>query len=968
LQKNRKYAKLFTIILIALFTITGTITVLPSVLAQEEFTLRVDEYGEGSVTVTPDQDTYPNGTIVTLEAIADASWKFASWEGEYLTGTTNPVNITMNEDKLIYATFSHDPPISRATYSYISASPRTVGVGEYTQIIYWLSQYPPTASGIQGDRWRNHYIDITKPDGTTTTMGPLESGSVGSGWFTYTPDQIGDYTFVHRFAGQELGRGIEPPNKRGIPYVGDYFEASTSETITLTVTEEPSEQWQEPPITDDYWERPLTTANRYWTSLTSNWLKGSWLQGDFQPYGIAPSTSHILWTRPVIAGGLIDESFAANHGQTTDYENFFTDPIIMNGKIYYNTGMHPEYGYYCIDLKTGEEIWFKNGTDNGLNNPFYLDNLGGGGDTGPYLAQRFLGLSFGQQYHYYSLNGEGVLSYLWMTRGSTWHMLDANSGNWVLSLVNVPGGTTITDQDGSILRFTYNRRTGNFLAWNTSQSIPPPCPTGTGQQQWEPRIGAVIDARHDTSWWDYGPSGPGVPGSPGASGSEWYSDDILPRSGYTMNCTGPTGLPGSIRVLQDENRVPKMIFGSSFEGYRFGSTEYPQQFYAWAVQINEHAEPYSPFPDKSFTQNTNLGYTVTLLWNKTIPYPAGGEQVWSLGATSYADGVFNIEAKETRQKWGYSLDTGNLLWGPTEPEDQWNMYGQSNDIAYGNLYGDGYAGKLYCYDMQTGERKWTYEAKGIGYESPYGDYPLSIGAIADGKVYLYSSEHSPTTPLWRGSYLRCVDAHTGEELWKCLNFVSGMAVADGCVVAGDWYDQRMYCYGKGPSATTVSTPQPVIQEGGSVMILGTVTDQSPGAKGTAAIADEHMDAWMEYLYKGQAKPATAVGVTVKLSAYDPNGNYQDIGTTTVDQHGKYGMSWVPPVPGDYYILAEFEGSESYGSSSDTTYITVDQAPQATPPPEATPPPASMTDTYLAGSTVAIIAAIAIAVFLILRRK
>ena len=395
---------------------------------------------------------------------------------------------------------AHDPPWNIPTYTYVSTSPRTVGVGEYTLIVFWLDKYPPTAGGEAGDRWRNHYIDITAPDGTMTTMGPLTSGPVGSGYTTYTPDQVGNYTIVTRFTGQVLGRGVEPPAVVGLDYVNDTFEASTSEPAYLEVTEEPSEHWEEAPLPTDLWNRPINVANRDWVGLASNWLGGSWLVGDYQRWGQAPNSGHIMWAKPILDGGIPDASFGAQHGQTTDYENFFNDPIIMNGKIYYNTGIMPEYGYYCVDLRTGEEIWYKNGTDNGLDNSFSYSNLGGGGQSGPELAQSYMGLSFGQLYHYYSLNGEGVLSYLWMNRGSTWNMLDANTGNWIMSLVNVPGGATITDQDGSILKYSYNQNTGNFLAWNTSQSIPPVGPTGTGQTQWEPRIGATIDARNDTTW------------------------------------------------------------------------------------------------------------------------------------------------------------------------------------------------------------------------------------------------------------------------------------------------------------------------------------------------------------------------------------------------------------------------------------------------------------------------------------
>jgi hypothetical protein len=45
---------------------------------------------------------------------------------------------------------------------------------------------------------------------------------------------------------------------------------------------------------------------------------------------------------------------------------------------------------------------------------------------------------------------------------------------------------------------------------------------------------------------------------------------------------------------------------------------------------------------------------------------------------------------------------------------------------------------------------------------------------------------------------------------------------------------------------------------------------------------------------------------------------------------------------------------------------VAEPPEATPAP--TPTPAPMTDTYIAGSTVAILAGLAIAVFLLLRKK
>ena len=115
----------------------------------------------------------------------------------------------------------------------------------------------------------------------------------------------------------------------------------------------------------------------------------------------------------------------------------------MEGKLYYNSPAvadSNQYGYYCLDLQTGQQIWYKNGTDNGLNNPI-TSITGSFGGILPSLSQQYLRLTNGQLYYYYSVNGQGVLAYLWIQSGTTWYMLDATTGNLILTLINVPGGT-----------------------------------------------------------------------------------------------------------------------------------------------------------------------------------------------------------------------------------------------------------------------------------------------------------------------------------------------------------------------------------------------------------------------------------------------------------------------------------------------------------------------------------------------
>ena len=81
------------------------------------------------------------------------------------------------------------------------------------------------------------------------------------------------------------------------------------------------------------------------------------------------------------------------------------------------------------------------------------------------------------------------------------------------------------------------------------------------------------------------------------------------------------------------------------------------------------------------------------------------------------------------------------------------------------------------------------------------------------------------------------------------------------------------------------------------------------------------------------------------------------------------MVWEPPIPGAYSIIATFAGSDSYGSSYDTTTMFVAEEPEA--PAEPTPTPAPMTDTYVLGLGIAAIAAIVIfgiIIIMMIRKK
>ena len=238
----------------------------------------------------------------------------------------------------------------------------------------------------------------------------------------------------------------------------------------------------------------------------------------------------------------------------------------------------------------------------------------------------------------------------------------------------------------------------------------------------------------------------------------------------------------------------------------------------------------------------------------------------------------------------------------------------------------GMDGYVAAFDLTNGKLLWkTKPDDGTPVDAPYGHRPFSMHSgivIADNKVFACNGEHSPNQPLWRGSKLWCLDAENGELIWSILGWwdTGQPVIADGYLVALNGYDNRLYCFGKGPTSITINTPQTTIPNNTNVIITGTITDQSPGQEGSPAIADESMSEWMEYLHMQKPKPTNIKGVEIKLQAVNSNGESTDIGTVTSDPLGNYALKWTPQTEGQYQIIATFEGSKSYGSAQAATYL------------------------------------------------
>jgi hypothetical protein len=249
--------------------------------------------------------------------------------------------------------------------------------------------------------------------------------------------------------------------------------------------------------------------------------------------------------------------------------------------------------------------------------------------------------------------------------------------------------------------------------------------------------------------------------------------------------------------------------------------------------------------------------------------------------------------------------------------------------------------------------------------------------VGGGLVFTGTS-NSHGDQLFRGGQLYAINTTTGQVVWSIDDFYSqghagSNSLADGYLVAFNAYDNQLYCIGQGPSKTTITAPNVGITTATPTTITGSVTDIAAGTQqdavasnfpnGLPTVSDASQSQFMEAVYMQQPMPNNITGVPVTLSVVDSNGNQYNIGSTTTNPSGTYGLTWTPTIAGNYTVTATFGGTNSYYGSTATTYLYASAAsPTASPQPVTAQPPTEM---YIAAAAVAMIIAIAIVGALIL---
>ncbi|HLN44981.1 MAG TPA: PQQ-binding-like beta-propeller repeat protein [Candidatus Sulfotelmatobacter sp.] len=809
------------------------------------------------------------------------------------------------------------PSVTVDTSAWLSFSPNPIGVGQSLLVNMW------TTSPVSPMRFHQGYkVTITKPDGSTEVVGPMNSYQAdATAWFQYVPAQVGTYKLKFEFPGEYYPAGnwyngylVPATNTSGYALDSAYYQPCSTAEQTLVVQTEQVYSWPPSPLPTDYWTRPVHLENREWWPILGNfpafgivgggpnWLPdtNTYVAGyNFVPYVQAPNTGHVVWKQQEADAGIIGG--AAGQYNAGGFGGVAVPSVIYNGRCYATQTVPvdgvPTSCAVCYDLRTGQQ--------------YYAIPISQGGVT------------------------PQAISY---ARGTA---------------AAVPGAAADQSYSVTLLAFT-SSRLYKINPWTGAVTLNV---TGMSPQL----IGGVQGGSSTGGFY----ADPNVLTIQSVSGKNFLIK--WTTAGSSTNFT--SRILKNISIPFTLPTYPSGILG--YAGYAF---DFENDIAVWMVGL---APAGVGVYYGTYMQAISMD-TGQLLWNRTYT-----ETRYSSSCFVADHGLVAVLMEKGFYE-AFDIHTGNPVWKSEIMSYPWgsDSFGAyAYQSAYGLLYRESYDG-IYAFNWTNGKIAWFYELPAVAFETPYtdangsGTYPFNQGGIiADGKLYVSNTEHTPTYPRTRGWKLNCVNATTGAGIWTMMGSQNIAGMADGYLVAGNPDDGYLYVYGKGKSATTVTAPDTAVPLGTALTIKGSVLDQSPAQPNTPCVSAASMTTQMQYLHfqiaqNGVFGNETLTGVPISLTAIDSNGSVTDLGiVTTNGYYGTFSKAWTPPKEDTFTIVASFLGDDSYGSSSAATAVTVGPAPSTTHIPEGTPA-TDITPIYygIAAAVIIIVLAIAIALVLLLRKR
>ncbi|HLN45879.1 MAG TPA: PQQ-binding-like beta-propeller repeat protein [Candidatus Sulfotelmatobacter sp.] len=821
------------------------------------------------------------------------------------------------------------PDVTVKADAYLSFRPTSVGVGQTILVNMWVSPALHVSRYFTGFK-----VTITKADGTKDVITMNSYRADTTAWFEYIADQVGTWKLKFDFPGAYFPAGnytVYPGAFAGASIVNFpqscYYTASSTTEQELTVQTEPVLSWPPSPLPTDYWTRPIAFDNREWWSIAGNYP----------------------WYGPADGGPNWETLWNERYPDTTKYAS-------------------PRQGFvpWVQAPNTAHVSWKRQNAISGI----------AGGDLGTWgiftSGSNPLMIYAGRAYQVATKPFNGVSQSIWQcsdlrTGELIWEMPVSFLGNNVFGVATTTAPTVIEYEKG-----TPEIPGGEASGWNQRVNL---LYIGGGRLlKYDPWSGAM------TGNFSIAP----------LMSATYY------RNGYALGVQdlGAAAAPNRYRLINwttfttTTNFTARIMNNITWPWSSLGTAQdFEANVAAWTTAL-------TPAAVGAYYGTQIRG--ASLITGQQL-FDVSVEETMYSGSCTVADHGKVAALMMSGSFMAWDLASGKLAWTSEKMDYPWDASGfgaYAVQSAYGMLFRQAYSG-VYAFDWTNGKIVWKYEAPTpYEYETPYtgrngtGVYSFdpfsSCGIIADGKMYVVSSEHTPTEPVTRGWGLHCINATTGKGIW----FTTGAwgfsitlqdpistfpgPIADGYLVASASNGYN-YAFGKGKSKTTIEGPFTAVPKGNGIVIKGTVLDQSPAQPNTPCVAKESMTTQMEYLHMqrpidGIKHDSTITGVPVSLTAMSTNGSYFDLGTLITDgYYGTFSKTWTPPVEGDYKIIASFAGDDSYGSSAASTTVSVGSATETPATGVITVPDYTMTIIF---GVIAIIIAVAIAtvVIILMSRK
>ncbi len=862
------------------------------------------------------------------------------------------------------------------TYANINVAPNPIGVGQTVNVNFYLASPLFDSNGPT-----NMTVKITDPNGQVRTMGPYTGDTTGGTFFNFVPDKVGDWKFQLIYAG-EVTKGSAgffggPPSNAGL-----IQDPSESEVFTLTVQEEPITQTGYPltPLPTNYWETPVSAQNvQNWYSIMGPWLglgsitfasTGAYNASSLcNPYTPSVTSGHILWTKTWGAGGVVGGSA----GGTEDSGHYWSTrqywpqyaPVIMNGKMY--STYYPETtgysnGIVCTNLYTGETLWKINTTSVlrcGMTTQWKTPNMYG--VVGPYIwtTGNLPASETGGRLVQSTGTEMGMFG---PQQKPAYNLYSAETGQYVLSIVNGSSMTLKEDSYGNLIGYYLNSTVGTMRTYGAAAAFGGAPITGTVNiAPGKPVLCCFNFSQALGNAWGWSPSlntaiefGLGV---------MWAKPVPTELNGVTIS---PALAMDSINPLGGD----AIILTAGYSHGQGVGDETP----GWLVIASMDDTTGDVLMCKNFTYAG--GYQSLLPFTRTT--------------SCNVDGIRTITNVVNNKIDGFNIRTGQKVWSSTleTPSGDTNVYdsfGFKAAPVAGKLVLFGLGGDVWAYNSQTGEELWYTNTTQLigpsGIETPYGTWPLwvfSSQAYTPEVAYL-AIGHEYNPPLFHGGQLLAINMTDGSLVWSELGaYIRSVAIANGVLLSLNAYDNQIYAFGKGPTKMTVDAPSIGVTTATPIRITGTITDVSAGVaqsevaknypNGVPCVSDASQSRFMEHVYQDQPLPLDTTGVPITLNVVDSNGNYRTIGTTVSTANGAFGYTWTPDIPGEYMLYASFGGSNSYWpTTAETSFYAGEPAAPASPQPTQ---PAGMADQYFLPSVIgiALLIIVCFAITILLLRK